>query len=164
MTQTNDSLRIRNYTADDLEWVIERHDQIYAVETGFDCTFKQFVAEPVWHFARTVDPATENLWVAEYHGKRAGMIAIVKASEETAQLRWFLLEPDARGHGIGRLLIQTALDFCRARGYRSVILWTVSQMTAARKLYQQSGFRLTHTERRTLWGHDQTEERWELSL
>lgn len=161
---TGRNLIIRSYRPEDLDWVIDRHFELYHTEHGFDETFRAYVAEPVRRFGRSADPEKENLWVAESQGRRIGMIAIVRAGAKTAQLRWFLLEPEMRGFGIGKRLMETAVGFCGAAGFRRVFLWTVSTMTAARKLYGSFGFVRTESEERMLWGALRTEERWALDL
>ncbi|SCZ78161.1 GNAT family N-acetyltransferase [Acidaminobacter hydrogenoformans] len=164
------SFTIRHFQKSDLDWVIDRHDKLYAEEQGFDHTFRPYVEGPVYDFGATLKPEKENLWVAEAwkgpgsEGIRAGMIAIVRVDDETAQLRWYLVEPEYRGVGLGRTLMKTALDFTATAGYKKVFLWTVSQLDAARHLYIDYGFTLTQTETHEIWGKTQTEERWELEL
>lgn len=155
---------IRDFAPGDLDWVIERHAALYAAEHGFDLSFRAYVEGPVRRFGASRDPLMERLWVAEAGDRRVGMIAVVRADDGAAQLRWFLVEPGTRGQGVGSGLIRTALLFCREAGYRRALLWTVSEMTAARRLYQAFGFRLAESVRRPLWGGMRTEERWDLDL
>jgi GNAT superfamily N-acetyltransferase len=161
---------LRQFQKSDLDWVIDRHDRLYAEEQGFDHTFRPYVEGPVYNFGATAIPGKENLWVAEAwkgtgaEGIRAGMIAIVRVDDTTAQLRWYLIEPEFRGVGLGRTLMRTALDFTKAAGYNKVFLWTVSQLDAARHLYTDFGFQITEIETHDIWGKVQTEERWELAL
>lgn len=164
------SFTIRRFQKSDLDWVIDRHDKLYEEEQGFDHTFRPYVEGPVYDFGAMAIPEKENLWVAEAwkgpgsEGIRAGMIAIVRVDDETAQLRWYLVEPEYRGVGLGRSLMKIALDFTAAAGYKNVFLWTVSQLDAARHLYQDYGFTVTQTETHDIWGKTQTEERWELEF
>lgn len=159
-----EKINIRSYHSEDLDWVIDRHSELYRTEHGFDDSFRTYVADPVRHFGELMNPEKENLWIAESQGRRIGMIAIVRISETEAQLRWFLLEPETRGHGIGNTLIKTAVDFCKIKGYRHVFLWTVSGMIAARRLYQSYGFKITESAEHLLWGRLQIEERWDLDF
>ncbi|MHB1152708.1 MAG: GNAT family N-acetyltransferase [Eubacteriales bacterium] len=159
-----EEINIRSYQSDDLDWVIDRHSELYRAEHGFDDTFRAYVADPVRQFGESMNPEKENLWISESQGRRIGMIAIVRVSETTAQLRWFLLEPEMRGFGIGNMLIKTAVDFCIIAGYRHVFLWTVSSMAAARRLYQSYNFKITESAEHSLWGQVQIEERWDLDF
>lgn len=160
----SDQVIIRSYRPEDLDWVVDRHFELYHTEHGFDETFRAYVAEPVGRFGRMADPGRENLWVAEAQGRRIGMIAIVRAGEKIAQLRWFLVEPEMRGLGIGGRLIAAAVGFCKETGFRHVFLWTVSTMAGARKLYRSFGFVMPEASERMLWGVVRTEERWDLDL
>lgn len=164
MISKPEQIIIRSYQSDDLDWVIDRHIELYRKEHGFDDTFRAYVADPVRRFGESMNPEKENLWVAESQGRRVGMIAIVRVSETEAQLRWFLLEPEMRGLGIGNTLINTAVDFCKMKGCRHVFLWTVSGMIAARRLYQSYGFKVTESAEHLLWGRLQIEERWDLDF
>src|SRR3954466_15225154 len=110
----------------DMGRVIALHGQLYAEEYGFDHGFEAYVAETVAEFGKLARPGLDRLWVAEREGRLVGSIAIVGRENGAAQLRWFLVHPDARGSGLGRRLIDDALTFCRTGGYQSVYLWTVS--------------------------------------
>src|SRR5262245_14452302 len=118
----------------DLGSIVHFHGTVYAREHGFDPTFSAYVAGPLAYFVRA-SSARERLWIAERAGRLAGCIAIVAASEHEAQLRWFLVDPSARGRGLGQWLIDEAIAFCRKQRYDSVFLWTVSALTAAAHLY-----------------------------
>lgn len=161
---------LRPFQKSDLDWVIDRHDRLYTEEQGFDDTFRPYVEGPVYDFGASAIPEKENLWVAEAwkgigsEGIRAGMIAIVRVGDTAAQLRWYLVEPEFRGLGLGRTMMRTALEFTKAAGYDKVFLWTVSQLDAARHLYTEFGFQITEVETHEIWGMLQTEERWELAL
>jgi GNAT superfamily N-acetyltransferase len=149
----------------DMGRVIALHGVLYAEEYGFDHGFEAYVAETVAEFGRLARPDLDRLWVAEREGQLVGSIAIVGREDGAAQLRWFLVHPDARGSGLGRRLVHEALTFCRAAGYRSVYLWTVTGLDAAARLYVAAGFRKTETKPpATLWGVDLAEERYDRDL
>jgi N-acetylglutamate synthase-like GNAT family acetyltransferase len=147
----------------DMGAVIELHGRIYAREYGFDHTFEAYVAGPLAEFSQSAD-ARERIWLAERDGKIVGCIAIVASAPDVAQLRWFLVDPSARGLGIGKTLVHEAVAFCRSCRYKSVILWTVSVLTAAANLYRSMGFRLVERKPVKQWGVDVIEERYELDL
>lgn len=154
-------VQIRTYEKTDLEYVINRHRELYAVEYGFGTEFTDYVEKYVKKFDEYHDADKENIWIAEEDGRPVGMIAIVKADESTAQLRWFLIEPEARGLGLGYMLMNTVMDFCLEKGYKHIFLWTVSILGAARKLYKSFGFKLTETKTNDSWGKELVEERWD---
>lgn len=139
------------------------HGVLYANEYGWDYTFEAYVAGPLAEFAKTHNER-ERIWIVEKDGQIAGSIAIVEASEKEAQLRWMLLTPELRGRGLGKLLVQRALEFCQAQRYATVYLWTVSLLTAATGLYQSVGFRLTEQKTHQIWGAELTEQRYDLTL
>lgn len=147
----------------DIGQVIYLHGVVYAREHGFDHTFEAYVAGPLAAFVRAASPR-ERLWIAEQEGKIVGCVAIVADSPLVAQLRWFLVHPSARRIGVGRRLLKEALAFCRACGYRSIILWTVSTLTAAAHLYRSTGFQKTEEKAGKMWGVQVVEEKYELSL
>lgn len=157
-------ITIRDYVEKDLDWVVERHQTLYEAEYGLSFeAFGQYVGKYVFLFHENRTDR-ENLWVAEIDGRPMGMIAIVRADDATAQLRWFLLEPEARGTGLGNRLVKTALDFCVEKEYRHVFLWTLSNLAAARHLYEKYGFALTETKPNDTWSDNLTEERWDRDL
>jgi N-acetylglutamate synthase-like GNAT family acetyltransferase len=139
------------------------HGVLYANEYGWDYTFEAYVAGPLAEFAKTHNER-ERIWIVEKDGQIAGSIAIVEASEKEAQLRWMLLTPELRGRGLGKFLVQKALEFCQAQRYATVYLWTVSLLTAATGLYQSVGFRLTEQKTHQIWGAELTEQRYDLTL
>jgi GNAT superfamily N-acetyltransferase len=155
---------IRAYEKTDLEYEINRHRELYAAEYGFGTGFTDYVEKYVRKFDEHHDADKENIWIAEEGGRPVGMIAIVKADEAAAQLRWFLIEPEARGLGLGYMLMNTVMDFCREKGYRHIFLWTVNILGAARKLYGSFGFRLTETKPNDSWGKELVEERWDMDI
>lgn len=139
------------------------HGTLYAKEYGWDHTFEAYVAGPLAEFAKSHSDR-DRIWIVEKDGTIAGSIAIVEASRDEAQLRWFLLHPDLRGLGIGRKLMQDALQFCRDAGYRSVFLWTEARLEAAAALYRTYNFKLTEEKTHQLWGTVVSEQRYDLKL
>jgi GNAT superfamily N-acetyltransferase len=149
----------------DLGRVVALHAVLYAREHAFDHTFEGYVAETVGQFAVRFRPARDRLWLAEIEDRLVGSIAIVGKDDAAAQLRWFLLDPDVRGVGLGRRLLGDALAFCRSAVYRSVFLWTIHPLTAAARLYEAHGFRKTEAKPvAALWGALLSEERYDLAL
>ncbi|MGH9867677.1 MAG: GNAT family N-acetyltransferase [Candidatus Polarisedimenticolia bacterium] len=147
----------------DLGALIRLHGALYAAEHGFDHTFEAYVAGPLAQFALTASDR-ERLWIAERDGQIVGCIAIVSSDAPVAQLRWFLVDPSARGLGLGGTLLREAVEFSRSRGYASIVLWTVSTLTAAAHLYRLAGFRLVEEKPGRRWGVDLVEEKYELAL
>jgi N-acetylglutamate synthase-like GNAT family acetyltransferase len=147
----------------DIGRIVHLHGVIYAKEYGFDSTFEAYVAGPLADFALS-GSARSRLWIAESKRGTVGCIAIVELSHDVAQLRWYLVDPSARGAGIGGRLLSEALDFCRACGYRSVVLWTVDALAAAAHLYRSAGFQKVEEKPGSKWGVRVTEEKYELEL
>lgn len=155
---------IRIITEKDKNYIIESHCRIYRSEYNFDESFRDFITESVNFFMINNDSQKENIWVLDINGVLKGSIGIVKVSNEIAQLRWFLLESDQRGKGYGKQLVQEAIDFCKANNYETISLWTNTSLTAARKLYELFGFRISETRNQILSNQVIHEERWELNL
>jgi N-acetylglutamate synthase-like GNAT family acetyltransferase len=147
----------------DIGEIVRLHGVVYAKEHGFDATFEAYVAEPLARFAIAASPR-ERLWIAERDGRIVGCVAIVAASAQVAQLRWFLVDPAARGSGLGTRLLDETIAFSRASGYRSIVLWTVSALAAAARLYRARGFARTEHKPGRPWGVDVVEEKYELPL
>jgi ribosomal protein S18 acetylase RimI-like enzyme len=147
----------------DLGAVVSLHGRVYAAEQGFDLTFEAYVAGPLAECVRSGSDR-DRLWLAERDGRLVGCIAIVGTSDREAQLRWFLVEPSARGQGLGRRLLEEALGFSKARGYESIFLWTVSALTAAAQLYRAAGFEKVEERPGRHWGVTVVEERYVLRL
>jgi N-acetylglutamate synthase-like GNAT family acetyltransferase len=145
----------------DLGEVVRLHGVLYAREHGFDHTFEAYVAEPLARFARA-GSSRERLWLADRDGAVVGCVAIVAASAEQAQLRWYLVAPEARGTGLGRRLLAEAVAFSWSAGYRSITLWTVSRLAAAARLYLAAGFVKVQEKPGRHWGVDVVEEKYEL--
>lgn len=148
----------------DLGWIVEQHGVLYAREYGWNMEFEALVAQIAAAFVENHDPAMERCWIAELDGQRVGSVMLVRESEEAAKLRLLLVDPAARGQGIGKLLVETCLNFARRCGYQTVSLWTNELLVDARRLYQRAGFRLVDTEPHFSFGHHLVGETWELRL
>jgi N-acetylglutamate synthase-like GNAT family acetyltransferase len=148
----------------DIGEIVRLHGMLYAQEYGWDHTFEAYVAESLARFALNYDPQRERFWVAEKDGRISGSIGIVDAGGGAAQLRWFLVVPSARGHGLGQRLIVEALAFTRQAQYRTIYLWTVRGLDAAAYLYKTQGFTLTEEHDSTQWGTTVREQRYDLPL
>jgi DNA-binding MarR family transcriptional regulator len=158
------ALRLRHPAPGDLGWVVERHAVLYAREFGWGEGFEGLCAGIVADFARAPDPARARCWIATLGGRRLGCVFVARDDDTTARLRLLLVEPQARGLGLGRRLVAQCLAFARAAGYQRMVLWTHANLTAARQLYAQAGFRLTTAEPRHSFGQDLVSENWELQL
>lgn len=149
----------------DLGWVVKAHGETYAAEFGWDTSFEALVARIVADYAGGHDPAREAAWIAQVDGERAGCVFCVDAHEDdTAVLRILLVDPAARGHGLGGRLVDTCLGFARAAGYRRMRLWTNDPLVAARQIYLRRGFRLTAEEPHRSFGADLLGQTYELDL
>lgn len=148
----------------DYGWIISRHGALYAQERGWNAEFEALVAEIVAAFAKAHDPARERCWIAERDGENVGCVFVVRASDTLAKLRLLLVEPKARGLGLGARLVAECIAFARASGYRDMTLWTQSCLTSARRIYEAAGFRLARSEPHRSFGHDLVGEHWDLHL
>ncbi|MCX5826769.1 MAG: GNAT family N-acetyltransferase [Deltaproteobacteria bacterium] len=147
----------------DIGYITWLHGILYAKEQGWNHTFEAYVAGPLAEFAK-MQSARQRIWIAELDGKIVGTVAVVDAGENRAQLRWLLVDPCARGVGLGRRLVKESIQFATESGYRSIFLWTVSDLHAAGALYRSCGFAKTLKQPRVIWGKMVTEERYDLAL
>lgn len=152
-----------HWNTGDIGWIVSMHGLFHSQELGFDHTFEAYVAGPLAEFAKR-SSERERIWIAEQEGRIVGCIAIVEANPKTAQLRWFLVDPCARGKGLGKRLLQEAIAFSKSKSYESIVLDTISQLTKAARLYQSAGFVKIEESPARLWGVDLVEERNELGL
>jgi len=160
-------ITLRPFAAADKDWLVERHQTLYAQDEGFDDTFGPLVDTILEAFLAEHDPAREQGWVAEEDGTRLGTIFCVAAGPDrprTAKLRLFLLDPAARGKGLGKQLLTTCMAFAKAAGYRDMVLWTHESHRAACALYAASGWELTDSRAVTSFGVNLVEQSWRIDL
>jgi len=155
---------LRPHRSDDLGWVLARHATIYAREYGWGSQFKLLVGGIIADFLRGHDPVREGCWIAERNGEPAGSVMLVDAGHGVAKLRLLLVDPRARGLGIGRRLVEECVRLARDAGYRKITLWTQSILTEARTIYERAGFQLVEQKPHCSFGVDLVGETWELEL
>jgi DNA-binding MarR family transcriptional regulator/GNAT superfamily N-acetyltransferase len=157
---------LRPHRVGDMGWIVYREGLGYAEQYGWDATFEALVANIVSDFITHFEPARERCWIAEVDGRHVGHVFLVKhpSQAHTAKLRLLFVEPSARGTGLGHALVNECVRFARAAGYRKIVLWTQSMLTAAHRIYQGAGFRLLKEESHHSFGHDLVGQEWELDL
>jgi DNA-binding MarR family transcriptional regulator/GNAT superfamily N-acetyltransferase len=160
--QKDTSITIRSQKPGDVGYIAYRHGVLYAQEYGLDQVFERYVLTSLTKFLE--NQSAGNIWIAEFGGNIIGFIGIVGIDQETAQLRWFLIEPEFRGTGLGRRLMTVAIDYCKEKQFKRVFLWTFQGLDAARHLYEKFGFTPSELVENNTWKHQVIEERWNLTL
>jgi len=156
---------IRQHRPGDMGWLVQRHGELYWNEYHYDEHFEALVAGIAAEFIQNLDPTRERCLIAEKDGERVGCVLLVKKSGTVAQLRVLLVEPSSRGLGIGKRLVEECISFARKAGYKKIMLWTQSELTAARHIYKSAGFELVAHERHASWSRKNLiAETWELKL
>jgi len=158
------SIGVRQLRAGDLGWVVQRHGEVYAQEYGWDMDFEALVARIVADYWTGRRPRREAAWIAEVDGARAGCVFCVEKDASTAQLRILLVEPWARGLGIGARLVEECITYAEGAGYAGMVLWTNDVLISARRIYEAAGFRLVESEPHHSFGHDLIGQNWEVTF
>jgi DNA-binding MarR family transcriptional regulator/GNAT superfamily N-acetyltransferase len=148
----------------DFGWIVKRHAELYAEEYGWIEPFEGLCGQIVADFVNKYDPKRERCWIAEMDGKNVGSIMLVKDSENVARIRMLLVDPKARGLGLGARLTDECIRFARRAGYKKITLWTHRVLTAARHIYEKAGFKLMRSEQHRSWGRPVASEHWDLEL
>lgn len=148
----------------DMGWVVQSNGTLYAQEYGWDENYEALVAGIVAEFVKNLDPKKERCWIAEKDGENVGSVFLVKESDDVAKLRLLIVDPKARGLGIGKRLVDECTRFARRAGYKKITLWTNSVLLAARSIYEKAGYELAKSESHQSFGHDLVGETWVLTL
>jgi DNA-binding MarR family transcriptional regulator/N-acetylglutamate synthase-like GNAT family acetyltransferase len=156
--------RLREPQPGDFGWVVKRHAELYRQEYGWGAPFEGVCAQIVADFVNKFDRKRERCWIAEMDGDNVGSIMLAKETERVARIRLLLVDPKARGLGLGRQLTDECIRFARRAGYQNITLWTHSVLTAARHIYQKAGFTLMRSEQHRSWGRPVVSEHWDLDL
>jgi DNA-binding MarR family transcriptional regulator/N-acetylglutamate synthase-like GNAT family acetyltransferase len=156
--------RFRDLEPGDIGWIVHRHAVLYAREYGWDHTFEAMVAKVGSEFIENFNAKCERAWIAELEGRIVGSVFLVKKSKAVAKLRLLYVEPDVRGRGIGRRLVESCIGHARKVGYERMTLWTNDVLTAARAIYEATGFQLVHSEPHHSFGKELIGETWERDL
>ena len=155
---------LRPHQPGDIGWAVQKHGELYAREYGWDESFEALAAEVGAKFLRDFDPKKERAWIAEKDGENVGFVMLIKQSDEVAKLRMLLVDPKARGLGLGKRLVEECIRFARNRGYKKIALWTNDVLVTAIHIYKHCGFKLVAEERHHSFGHDLVGQTWELDL
>lgn len=164
MSSAHQSYILRPPKPGDYGWVIQKNGEVYAAEYQWNEEYEGLVAEIVANFIKNFDPERERCWIAEKDGENVGCVFLVKKDEATAQLRVLIVDPKARGVGLGRRLVSECTQFARQAGYKKITLWTNSVLTAARRIYEKEGYKMAKSEPIRAFGHDLISQTWELEL
>jgi DNA-binding MarR family transcriptional regulator/N-acetylglutamate synthase-like GNAT family acetyltransferase len=156
--------RLRDLAVGDIGWITHRQALSYSREYGWDQSYEALVAEILANFVRNFDPKRERSWIAERDGQVIGSVFLMRKTDEVAQLRLLHVEPSARGLGVGRRLVEECIHFARAKGYRTLTLWTNDCLVSARKIYLAAGFKLDREEPHHSFGKDLVGQTWNLEL
>lgn len=162
-TKGNDEPVLREAVSGDLGWIITSHARLYGELSGFNREFEEYVLLGLGEYLQA-GRDKGGVWIAEHDGEAVGSVGVVERPDNSAQLRWLLVEPRAQGLGLGRLLVEKAVRICRERGYGRIVLWTLQELLPARALYKSLGFALIEEKQGVMGGRSLTEECWVLRL